>query len=107
MITIDFTYDVVTPESAEYGDTSDAGFITPGYWKYSVDDYTREQWKPGTLASFISFARSLGIHDDGSADWFGSVDPAINYQTGEETRYAMHIAGATVSTVNRIARLLD
>ena len=106
MITIDFTYDVVTPESAENGDFSESGFITPGMWKFSVDDYdARQQWKLGDLGDFISFAKSLGITSDG--DNFYSVDPDINYRTGESTTYSMHIDGVTVATEARIHRLLS
>ena len=76
-------------------------------WKFDVDDYyERQQWKVGTLGSFISFAQSLGITSSEGADWFYSVDPDINYSTGEETSYAMHIDGATPATMDRIARLL-
>jgi len=106
MITIDFTYETVTPESAENGDWDSAGFITPGMWKFDVDQYDeRQQWKLGDLAGFIDFARSLGIYSDG--DNFYSVDPDINYRTGESTTYGMHVAGCTASTEARIHRLLS
>lgn len=104
MITIDFTFQTVTPESAEHGDFDSHGFITPGMWKYDVDTYEREQWKLGDLAGLISFAQSLGISFDG--DSFYSVDPDIDYRTGEDTTYGMHIDGASVATVARIGRLL-
>ena len=106
MITIDFTYQTVTPESAKHGDFDSHGFITSGHWKYDVDNYERQQWKLGDLASFIDFARSLGICTNEGADWFYSVDDDINYRTGETTQYAMHIDGVTASTYNRIARLI-
>ena len=105
MITIDFTYETVTPESAENGDWDSAGFITCGYWKYDTDDYDRQEWKLGYLAHYINFARSIGIVSDG--DSFYSVDPDINYRTGESTTYGMHVAGCTVSTEARIHRLLS
>ena len=105
MITIDFTYDTVTPESAEHGDTDSAGFITPGYWKYDADDYERESWELGQLSHFISFAQALGIIFDG--DNFYSVDPDINYRTGESTTYGMHIGGASPYTIGRIGKLLQ
>ena len=116
MITIDFTYQTVTPESAEHGDFDEHGFILPGMWKFPtkydndgklIDNYTRVAWERGNLAGFIDFARSLGITANADADWFYSVDPDIDYQTGSETQYAMHIDGATPSTINRIARLLN
>ncbi len=108
MITIDFTYETVTPESAEHGDYSiEAGFILPGMWKFQVEDYDeRQQWKIGDLAHYINFARSLGICTCEGADWFYSVDPDQNYQTGEDTTYAMHITGISPYTFDRIAMLL-
>jgi hypothetical protein len=106
MITIDFTYDVVTPESAEIGDVAECGFITPGMWHYPApEDYDRKQWAIGDLAYLIDFAKSLGITFDG--DNFYSVDPDIDFRTGEATTYGMHIDGVTHSTFQRIARLLD
>ena len=106
MITIDFTYQTVTPESAEHGDFDSHGFITQGHWKFDVDDYEeRNQWKLGDLAGLIDFARSLGIYYDG--DSFYSVDPDINYGTGEDTTYGMHIDGASPYTVARIGALLQ
>ena len=106
MITIDFTYDVVTPESAEFGDVAESGFIAPGMWRYpDLEDYERNEWAIGDLAYLIHFAKSLGITCDG--DNFYSVDPDINYRTGESTTYGMHIAGVTPATFERIARLLD
>ena len=106
MITIDFTYDTVTPESAENGDVEESGFITPGMWKYpDLEDYQRNEWAIGDLGFLISFAEYLGITFDG--DNFYSVDPDINYRTGESTTYAMHIDGVTPATFERIARLLD
>jgi len=104
MITIDFTFQTVTPESAEHGDFDSDGFITQGYWKYDSNDYDRQQWKLGDLSSFISFAQSLGIRSDG--DSLYSADPDIDYRTGESTIYGMHLAGVTASTEARIHRLL-
>ena len=48
MITIDFTYDVVTPESAEHGDVAECGFITPGFWRYLLlrrSRYRLSHWR--------------------------------------------------------------
>jgi len=106
MITIDFTFQTVTPESAEHGDFDSHGFITPGMWKFDVDDYDgRNHWKAGDLSGLIAFAQSLGIVFDG--DNFYSVDPDINYSTGESTTYGMHIAGASPFTIGRIGQLLQ
>ncbi len=107
MITIDFTYELYTPESIDAGDMAEGGFITPGYWRYSVEDYDqRTLWQVGNLRQLLRFARELGaVYYNGS--WFESVDPDENYATGEHFMYAMHIAGVTPSTEARIIRLLE
>ena len=112
MITIDFTYQTVTPESAEHGDFAEHGFITPGYWKYPLDDsgdckYERTIWGIGDLRGLIDFAHELGIQFHGFADWAESVDPDRDYSDGSETFYAMHINGCSDFTRNRIYRLLE
>lgn len=109
MITIDFTYQVITPESAEHGDIAEHGFMTPGMWTYPMDaagkcDYERNVWSLGDLSGLISFAQSLGICSDG--DSFYSVDPDFNYTDGSETTYGMHLSGCTASTESRIHQLL-
>ena len=107
MITIDFCFETVTPESAEHGDFDSHGFILPGFWKVTdIMNYERQQWKIGDLHHLISFAQSLGITETDGADWAYSVDPDINYQTGEETTYSMHIAGVSPYPQNRIFNLL-
>ena len=81
MITIDFCYEIVTPESAEHGDTEENGFILPGMWKFpDLDKYERQQWKLGDLGSYISFANDLGINSCDGCDWFHTSEPDINYQ---------------------------
>jgi hypothetical protein len=103
-ITIDFTFQTVTPESAEQGDFDSHGFITPGHWKYDVDNYDRTIWKQGDLSGLISFAQSLGIVFDGDNAY--SVDDDIDYATGESTQYGMHIAGCSGASEQRIFNLL-
>ena len=105
MITIDFTYQTTTEESAEFGDYDSSGFITPGMWKYpDLYNYDRNEWKIGDLSALISFAQELGIHSEN--DSLYSDDPDINYATGEETTYGMHLAGMTAATEKRIHNLL-
>lgn len=107
MITIDFTYEVITPESAECGDFAEAGFIMPsGNWRIPADLYTRQQWRVGDLSWFIRSAQQFGCtYWNGS--WFESVDPDENYATGEDTFYAMHIKGCTPATLDRIIKYLE
>ena len=105
-VTIDFTFQVLTPESADQGDYDRHGFITQGYWKYDVDDYERNVWRQGDLRSLIGFAQELGVALHPDAEWACSVEPEIDYATGEDTTYAMHIDGCTPSSYSRIMALL-
>lgn len=124
MITFAFTYDVVTPESAENGDTDDHGFFVDGC-KYSMmdedirrdivkddPDSYRSKWQPGVLEEVITQARLHGIceasdSDIGTGTWFSSIDPDCNFVTGEDTTYALHVDGVTRATMKRIHRLLN
>jgi hypothetical protein len=91
------TYDVVTEESAADGDTAESGFVSPGGWRH--DD-----------------AADLGLHDvirivgrssceDGGRAFY-TVDPDVNYMTGEDTTYAVHPpSGITPSSYARLKRI--
>ena len=113
---ISFTYSKVTPESAEQGDFSEHGWITPGMWEYPLQDDTGhhesvlDQARKGDfditdLSEAISFAESLGINTD-TGNWLETADADQDYQTGEDTMYSMHIEGVTPSTYGRICNLL-
>lgn len=123
MISIGFTYDKITPESASEGDVSEAGRYEPGGWFYPLSCYggdaendkgTAKNWKPGDLRAALKSARDLGISEPSQFPtitsphaWFTSADGDLDYSTGEETRYSLHVDGATVATLNRIARILS
>jgi len=88
------TYQVVTPESAEIGDFEDTGFLVEN----DEDD----------LRYIICKAKGLGIVSRSQNDlthWWESEDPGINYQTGEQTYYNLHI-NCTPSSFKRINNLL-
>lgn len=124
MIRLSFTYDVVTPESAEQGATADHGFYAAGGWRYSLlnpiinadtdanPDVYRRPWGPGDLRASVETARDLGIYEPScggdiqEGTWWSSVDGDIDYSTGAETNYAFHISGCTLATRRRIGRLL-
>ena len=86
------TYEVVTQESAEYGDFKECGFL----------------YEDLSLSDAVYKAINLGIYDNTGSDWFQSVDPDIDYQTGEETSYSLHYPRSTSNgTINRIKTLLN
>jgi hypothetical protein len=113
MIEIGFTYEVITPESAEQGDVAERGGYEPGGWKFA-DEYEPKPWHPGTLRDAIKSARNLGISEPSqwpafisAHGWFSSADPDPDYRTGENTYYSLHVSGVTVATLNRIRRILQ
>ena len=113
MIYLTFTYDVVTPESAEHGATSDNGFYESGGSRYSLGNvggqsYERPTWKkPGDLRAAIREALNLGIHESSGSMWFYSVDPDRDFRTGEDTTYTFCPTGVTPATYRRIHRALN
>ena len=97
-MTFRVTYDIVTPESAEQGDTAESGFYSRGGWKH--DDPS--DW---TLREVVSeFGR--GAFEDGGS-WFYTVDPRVDYRTGEDTSFAVHPPRTiTAASYARIKRML-
>jgi hypothetical protein len=115
MITACFTYQKVTPESAENGDVSEHGFYQPGGWFYPLtdsghklnkQDYQTVLMTPGELKDLLREAERHGIFED-SGRWFSSVDPQQDFRTGEETYFSLHFDGITQSTYKRISRVLQ
>ena len=118
MPTISYTYDVVTPESAEQGDTADHGFCEPGGWEYSlldpateadVDAHPECYWVPVSKRSVregIAAACDWGCVEDNGDGSFYSVDPDVDYSTGESRSHAVHFNGFTPATLGRISRAI-
>jgi hypothetical protein len=116
--TISMTYDRVTPESAEAGDVAEAGFCAEGGWYFDaaspavaeeLTTHPELYWKPvnpGDLSSAIRWAQDHGCTQDNGDGSFYSVEPYINYETGEDTSHAVHFNGFTPSTLARIARAI-
>lgn len=105
------TFDVVTPESAEHGDTADNGFAAPGGWKFSADDPGPHEMTLREAISTCGFypaARSAGMGGfEDSGSWFSTIDADQNYRTGEETRYSLHPPeNITPSSYGRLRRYL-
>jgi hypothetical protein len=102
-----FTYDVITPESAEHGDAAEYGFYAPGGWKYpiggsecpepmSLEDATPEP----TVARARDVLRDIRdtcgcveVEAYGGRLSAYACDPSIDWRTGEDTRIAAHVTG--------------
>ena len=115
-ISIRFTYDTVTPESAEQGDFNESGFcdrngnvisenstVNPA----TIPDDLIEQWlEPGDLYYCIDSAIDLGINFN-SGNWFSSHPEIKDYSTCEEVTYNLHIDGLSDLQYKAITRMID
>lgn len=92
------TYETVTPESAEHGETDDFGFLHENL----------------TFREAIDFLQCcLGCHVEADCfpvrgpRWFTFYKAEENYSTGSETSYSLHLPdNITEPSRQRIARLV-
>lgn len=119
MRTISYTYDVVTEESAAYGDTADNGFCDEYGNQFSllcpaiaadIDGSPDDYWKPvepGDVAAAIRFAIDHGCTEDNGDGSFYGVDDDVDVRTGDATRYAVHFNGPiSPASLDRISRAI-
>jgi len=117
-LTICRTYDVVTPESAENGDTAEHGFILPGGWTFDlnvpevskdVEEHPELYWvpvTPGDVRAAVEWAQEHGcIRDNGDGSFY-SEDPDVDYATGEATSYAIHFNGFSDRALRIMAKVI-
>lgn len=100
------TYEIVTPDSAEYGEAEETGFVMPGEWRtdtgtalsYSGEDYTM------TLRE----ALDLASPDCDCGRWFDETSESrCDYSTGAVERRAIHPPrNITPSSYARIKRII-
>lgn len=115
-LSIRFTYETITPESAEHGDFNSAGFCDRNGNVISenseqdpatIPDEEIEQWnEAGDLYYCIDSAIDLGINFN-SGNWFSSHPEIKDYSTCEEISYNLHIDGLTDQQYKAIARMID
>ena len=82
MIRINKTYTVVTPESAENGDTADAGLIFADE-KYTFGQLVDEIRRDGY--AYVSCSPATGE----TYEWI-TTEPDQNYRDGSWTDYSLH-----------------
>lgn len=91
------TYDSVTPESAEQGETDSQGYMSPGNWQH--DDPSEM-----TLREAKRLVQG-GLEDCGR--WFTTIDADHDYRTGaQETRSIHPPKGITQSSYRRLSNVL-
>lgn len=86
------TFDVVTPESAESGDTARNGFLDSAGNEYAQQDFaTFKEWQAfeAPTMSLREAAELCGCLED-SGSWLSECDGSQDYRTGEEMRRSIH-----------------
>jgi hypothetical protein len=99
------TYEIVTPESAEYGDAEERGFVLPGEWRDDIETAMRQP----DNAYDITLREALTICDPAycCGSWWTEHEGRQNYQTGAiETRSLHPPRNITPSSYARVSRLL-
>jgi len=79
-LSFNVTYQTVTPESSEYGEFDDSGFIV-------------EDIEPDDIQDIISLINSYRCFDwsaSNSSGWLSSDSEVIDYSTMEEIMYSLH-----------------
>ena len=100
------TFDQVTPESAEDGDTSDSGWVDDDGEEIEVDKHDRDEghsisdvtvawlWNKGAIeASSSEFHPGI---------WYSTEYSVNSYQTGEEEQRSFHLSGFAVDEEREI-----
>lgn len=126
-IKITITYETVTTESAEDGDSADHGFYGPGGWRHSIADGTFENMikefghaeavrritpEPESFDDVdgaVKFLKGYGpfetsIYPPQPGCWLIQSDADVDYSTGEETRLSFHLEGASPEQHMEIVR---
>lgn len=105
------TFDTVTPESAEHGDSADRGFVTADDIEVStVDSPVGPAFEPIKAAYALTLREAVKLVGcmENSGWWFTEVDGRDDYRTGANTVRAFHFPdNVTRSSYNRLARLLN
>ena len=94
MFTVTFTADVVTEESADFGDYDRSGWIDPKFSKSVIFDDKADvtHFVFDSLESAEDFIReTIGDYDSYDGFTWYATDSHDDYETGENYSYAAHI----------------
>jgi hypothetical protein len=99
-----FCYCTVTPESAENGESINSGFTDGGRNRLtSPVEFISDDMI--SLYYAVEHAIDLGINT-WVGNWFESESSIIDYSTGEEISYSMHLEGFSPGELSHIKRIL-
>ena len=106
------TYDIVTAESAERGDTAESGFVSPGEWHDAMDSApVGPAFVPIKAQHALTLREAIDLvglmYDGGSGQSFYEADARQDYRTGDCETRALHLPdNVTAASAERIRRLL-
>ena len=125
---ISMTYDIVTPESAEYGDVAETGFAAPGGWTFPVRDEDGEVmsarkagegqpvWDETDVdededvleeaARFITQYGGVNAGGGPTSDSYYTMDSEEDFQTGARKSYGFHLEGFSKDELRELHDLL-
>lgn len=112
MVGFRVTYEIVTPESAEFGDCSDRGFINEEGIDLSLDEFDLADGLT-VIDKAVDYLKGAGVMECSEypvftrdSGWFiGSPDE--NYSTGEIETHSYHPYGYTIDELNAIRKALN
>ena len=79
-LSFSITYQTVTPESAEFGEAADSGFMVEAYEPDDIQD----------LISLINNYRCFDWSCSDNGGWLSSDSEVSDYATLEEIMYSLH-----------------
>ena len=79
-LSFNVTYQIATPESSEYGEFDDGGFMVEDIEPDDIQD----------LISLINSYRCFSWSCSDSSGWLSSDSEVSDYTTGEEIVYSLH-----------------
>jgi hypothetical protein len=101
-----FCYTTVTPKSAENGDFEDNGFTDGGRNRLSTPKEFINSDDMISLYYAVKHAIDLGI-SEWVGNWFETSESSVlDYSTGEEISYSMHLEGFSPGELSHIKRIL-
>lgn len=100
------TYEIVTPESSEYGEAEETGFVMPGEWKTDIETALNYSGESYTMT--LREALNLCSPDQDCGQWFSETSQdRCDYATGAvETRSIHPPRGTTSASYARLKRLM-
>jgi hypothetical protein len=98
--TLTFTYDIVTPESAENGDFAETGFCFQDGTPCSAKQATTKFKTRDELLSFIKAeVWPHSSYEFSHSHWY-ELDSSLNYSDASEKRVNFHVDGPDANSVD-------